>query len=113
MYLHGREVSDYLGLGSEWSAQSPVPYDFAIAYDRCGASLVSEAPFHQKDHLPVFLQELPLASVSVVAVWQSPQGGGVLALPEHLSLTADFPVCPGPPWSLQTSVTDYHLETDH
>lgn len=46
--------------------------------------LFSQRPISTSSLAPyVFPQELPSASAIVVAVWQSPQGGGVLALIEH------------------------------
>lgn len=94
-----------------------IPLGFITMFYGCEAFVFSETHFHQRVcTVSVSTGTLPFASVTVVAVQQNPQGGGVSALIEMqqilTSLAANFPVCSGLPWYLKTRLTNYHMRND-
>lgn len=72
-----------LGLGM-LCPRPTIALDSVTAQCWCEASVFSEACFHPKNRtVSVSTGTQPFATVIVVAAWQNPQGGGVLALVEN------------------------------
>lgn len=113
-YLHLCEVNDYLGLGSELSALDPW-----FHWARSLPTIWLEAfVFSTRRIAPCFHRNSALRQCHCCGCMAEPTGWRCFS-PHwkchrsfRLSLQI-FQSCSGPPWSLKTGFTDYHVGTDY